>query len=213
MDPTLPQRVYLLSYDADKQRFDPVSTAYRGQLLRAAALAELTIAGLVGDRNGKAVRNAGPPPDDPFLAAVLGDVPRDTPRHRLGLLQHGMLRADAAVREPLARAGTITVRRSRVLGLIPVTNVTVDRPERVLALRERTRAALFAGGDPAAVPVEDAAAAAIAVAGGVTTVFTLAELRHHKPRVTALNAHVDAAAPGVLKAVRLAVAATRSAAT
>ena len=212
MDLTMPQRLYLLSYDTAKRRFDPLSTAYRGQLLRAAALAELAIAGLVGDRDGKVLRTGGAPPGDPFLAAVLADVPREKPRHRLGILQRGMIAADAAVREPLAEAGTLSVRRTRVLGLIPVNRVTVERPDQVLMLRERARHALFAGGDPAAVSVEDAVAAAIAVAGGVVTVFGLAELRRYKAEVTALDGHVDAAAPGVLKAVRLAVAATRSAA-
>lgn len=213
MHPTLPQRIYLLSYDADRGRFDPLSTAYRGQLLRAAALAELTITGLVGDRDGKAVRNAGAPPADPFLAEVLADVPRDRPRGRLGLLQRGMIRAESAVREPLARAGTITVTRRRVLGLIPAGKVTVDRPDEVRELRERARAALFAGGDPAAAPIEDAAAAAIAVAGDMLTVFGLAERRRYPAEIASLNARVDAAAPGILRAVHLAVAATRSAST
>ena len=82
-----------------------------------------------------------------------------------------------------------------------------------MMLRERARNALFAGGDPATSPIEDAVAAAIAVAGGIVTVFGPAELRRYKAEIAALDGHVDAAAPGVLKAVRLAVAATRSAAT
>ncbi|WP_233515503.1 GPP34 family phosphoprotein [Marinitenerispora sediminis] len=79
MDLTLPQRLYLLSYDPGRKRFDPAGPAHRGQLPRAAALAELAIGGRLRDHGGRAARTGVRPPDDPFLAAVRADVSPDRP--------------------------------------------------------------------------------------------------------------------------------------
>lgn len=212
MQPNLPQRIYLLSYDLEKNRFDQLSAGYRGQLLRAAALAQLSIDGQVANRDGKLVRTAVAPPDDAFLAGVLDDVPADKPRGWLNLLVRKIVKSEWEVRDQLAQAGVVTDERKKVLGLIPAHKVTPNQPEQVHLLREQARNALFTGGDPAAFSAEDLAAAGIVAAGDVVSVFALKERRAHKAEEKLLTERVDEAFPGLIKGVRGAVAASRTAA-
>lgn len=208
MGPTLPQRLYLLTYDIDKNRFDPVSAAYRGQLLCAAALAELTIGGLLRDHEGKAARTTARPPDDPFLADVLADVSPDKPSHWITAVYLRMSEAEEVVREQLAANGAITVERGRALGVFPTRTVRLNHPEHVRPLREQTRDAVLADRDAATVPIEDAAMIAIAAEGDIWTVLTPKERGQHRPALTALQERFDTAIPGLRNAIRTAVMAT-----
>lgn len=210
MELTLPERLYLLSYDLDKDRLDSVSSLYRDQLLRAAALAQLTIGGVLGVRKRKAVRAGGPAPRDPFLARVLDDVPAHKPRSWTDVLLRGPGTAEKTVRDRLADAGAITVEKSRLLGLLPVRKVTPGDPDQVRGLRERVRHTVTSGLDPASAPLEDTAVAAIAAEGDVESVFTWREKRAHKREVTALKSHFDATFPGLRDAVLTAVVHSRS---
>ncbi|MFC4562325.1 GPP34 family phosphoprotein [Nocardiopsis mangrovi] len=211
MDLTLPERLYLISYDLDKRRFDAVSGPYRSHLLRAAALAELTIRGLLGAAgNGRAARAGGPEPRDPFLARVLADVPPHKPRDWTGILLREFGEAEDTVRDRLVEAGAITVERRRVLGVIPTSEVTPAHPDQVRRLREQVRHTVTGGHDPASAPIEAAALAAIALEGDVESVFTWRERRSHKRAVKALNARFDVNFPGLREAVLIAVANARS---
>ncbi|MBX9387952.1 GPP34 family phosphoprotein [Streptomonospora nanhaiensis] len=208
--PTLPERLYLLSYDLDRDRLDPYSGLYRHALLRGAALAELSLRGLLADQDGKAARRGGDgEPEDPLLARVLAEVPWDRPRRWTGLVMREPGAAERIVRERLAEAGVITVRTRRLLGVVPLRTVTPLRPDEIRPLRERVRAAVL-GGDPAAAPVEDAVLASLAVEGDVGSVFTGRERRANRHAIAALHAHVDAAVPGVRAAVRVVVTNARS---
>ncbi|MDE3721356.1 GPP34 family phosphoprotein [Nocardiopsis sp. N85] len=209
MDMTLPQRLYLLTYDIDGNRFDPVSTPYRGHLLRAAALTELIIGGLLRDNGGRAERT-GRTPDDPFLADVLSGLSPNEPGHWINAVPDREWKAETTVREQLVANGSITVVRGRVLGMFPSRKVTLDHPERVRLLRERTRDAVLAGREAASVPIEDAALAAIAVEGDVWTVFTPAERQRHRAEVKALRERFEAEVPGMLNAILTAVVNRRA---
>ncbi|PRX96628.1 GPP34 family phosphoprotein [Allonocardiopsis opalescens] len=207
-DLTLPQRLYLLSYDLDKDRFDPVSTAYRGQLLCAAALADLTLGGRLSARGGRAERTAAGPPGDPFLAEVLSDISPDRPMHWITGLYHRMGGAEEAVLDGLAARGAVAVDRGRALDLVPTRTVALKRPDRVRLLRDRTREALVAGREAAAVPMADAAVLVIAAEGDVWAALSPQERSAHRPALTALQRRFDAEIPGLRTAIRTAVMAT-----
>ncbi|GLU50185.1 GOLPH3/VPS74 family protein [Nocardiopsis ansamitocini] len=210
MDLTLPQRLYLISYDTDKGRFDPVSTTYRGPLLRAAALAELIIGGLLHGRGGKAEHTAVRPPEDPFLAEVLADVAPNEPGHWINAVQRGTVRAEEAVCEQLVANGSITVERGRMLGVFPTRTVTPNDPGQVRLLREHTRNAVVAGHDPATVPIEDAALAVIAVEGDIWTVFGPQERGTHKAALKALQKRFDSEVPALRNAILTTVVNSRA---
>ncbi|MFD5248271.1 GPP34 family phosphoprotein [Amycolatopsis sp. NPDC058340] len=209
---TLPQRMYLLGYDTERNRLDPASAVVRGSLLRAAAVAELILAGLLTDRDGRAERTAAarPAPGDPFLAKVLEDAPGAKPRRWITVVDRDWHKAEDIVRDQLAAAGTITVGKHRAMGIFPVRDITLADPPQADALRERVRDVVLSGRDPAAAPIEDAVLAVLSAEGDVHTVFSAKENRAHRNAIKALSAHVDTVLPGLRKAVRYSVAARRS---
>ncbi|MBK1789390.1 GOLPH3/VPS74 family protein [Prauserella cavernicola] len=210
MNWTLPQQLYLLSYDLDKDKLDPNPVLVRGQLLRAAAVAELTIHGWLSDEDGKAVRDAAlPPPGDAFLAEVLDNTTAGKPRSWFKIVDHRWDKAETAVRDQLAERGTITV-KSRALGFLLGEPVVLEDRERVRALRESVRTAALLGREPADVPVADAALAMLAVEGDVRSLVTPSERRERKRELRALTDHLETVLPGLRKAIIQSIAARRA---
>jgi hypothetical protein len=211
----LPHQLFLLSHVPEKSTLDANSALVRGSLLRAAAVADLRIAGLLRDRDGRADRAAGPVPGglDPFLADVLGSVGPDRPRRWFGVVDHRWHTAERAVRESLVATGTITAERRRVLLVVPARRIEVLDPGPVQELRARVRDAVLGGRDPGDVPIGDAVLVVLADDGDVRTLVRRRELRAHKPAVRALRERVERELPGLRKAMSYSVAARRTAAT
>ncbi|ANY07092.1 GOLPH3/VPS74 family protein [Pseudonocardia sp. HH130630-07] len=211
----LPHRLFLLSHDAGKAKLDTNSALVRGPLLRAAAVAELRIAGLVEDRDGKAVRTAAAATSsagslDPFLADVLDAVPADRPRRWFGVVDRNWHRAEGGLREQLAADGVITAERRRMLLVFPTHRIGIADPGALRSLRDRVRAPVLEDRDPATADLGDAALAVIAIEGHVSTVFWRRELRAHKQAARALTERVDAELPGLRKALSYSIAARRT---
>ncbi|WP_434587375.1 GOLPH3/VPS74 family protein [Streptomyces sp. A5-4] len=201
MQPTLPQRLYLLCCTVGKGKFALTNLQGRGQLLRAAALTELVLAGLLSSEGGKVARRAAEPPGDPFLAEVWRDLP-DTPKIWLKFLHNKAHTAEKPVCEQLAATGDITVQREKRLGMLASDRVTVSDPQQVLALQARVRNAVLRAPDPAAIPMDEVTMAVFAAEVEVTSVFTGRERRAHKQALDALAAHYDGVVPGLRKALR-----------
>lgn len=203
MSQTLPQRLYLLCYTVDKGKFELTNLQGRGQLLRAGALTELTVAGLLRAEGGKVSRpGTVGPPEDPFLAEVWHDVPVEKPKRWLSLVHNKAHRAERPVQEQLAAAGAVTVRRQRRLKLIGVDRVTVKEPEQVRVLQKTVRDAVRHGSDPTAVPMDALTMAVFAAEVEVTSVFTGKERGEHKQALKALAEHLDVVVPGLSKSLR-----------
>ena len=215
MSDSLAHRMFLLSYDVDKGKLDAASVLVRGSLLRAAAVVELVRRDLLRDSGGKAERTpaAAFPPDDAFLADVLGAVREDRPRRWSTLIDTGFQHAEGAVRDQLAATGVITAERRRALGLFPVHDITAADPGQVRELQARVRDVVLGGRAPAAHEPDDVVLAAFALEGDVRTAFTGKERRAHRDAAKAAAAHVDERFPGLRKALTLSIAARRTAAT
>ncbi|MFD3919470.1 GPP34 family phosphoprotein [Streptomyces sp. NPDC058595] len=198
---TLPQSLYLLCYTVGKGKFELGNLQGRGQLLRAGALTELTLAGLISAEGRKVVRCAGGAPDDPFAAKVLGDLPTEKPKGWLQFVHNKAHTAERPVRDQLAEAGAITVSREKRLGL-PVDKVTVNDPGEVLALQERVRHAVLGAADPAAVAVDELTMAVFATEVEVTGVLSGKERREHKRTLKSFAERYDTLVPGLRKALR-----------
>lgn len=213
MDRTLPQRLYLLSFDPEKNRLDAASTLVRGPSLRAAALAELTLQGLLQDEKGKAVRNtAAAAPADPFLAEVLELASPDERTHWFTLVDRGWHKAESTVRDGLEALGDISSTRRKVLGVFPSRQVRLTEPARLSGLRENVRDAVLLDRDPASVPVQDAILAALAADADVYSVFTVKERWRHRKAFAGLGKYVDGVLPGLRTATVAAMSARRSSA-
>lgn len=209
----LPQQLLLLSHDPAKQRLDVTSTLVRGVLLRAAAVAELTLRGLLRPA-GAAVERAGDgDPGGPFLAAVLAAVPVDRPRPWVDVITDDHERAEDAVIAGLEAGGTLRATWSRTWSLFTVRRAVLADPAGATALRERVRAGVLGGHDPAAVPVADAVLALLAADGGVAVTVGVREQHRHREAFRAAAHHVEAHLSGFREGMLYAVAARRAAAT
>ncbi|MET9558329.1 GPP34 family phosphoprotein [Streptomyces sp. NPDC006645] len=203
MNLTLPQRMYLLCYTVEKEKFEAVNLQGRGQLVRAAALTELTFDGMLATQGKKVFRRPVKEPADQFLAEVWRDIPAEKPKSWLQYVHNKSTTAEEPVRDQLAAAGVITPSGKRSL-LSPTAahQVTVNDPRQVLALRETARKAVLQGADPAAVPADEVAMAVLPVECETVSVFTGKEMKEHKRTLKEFAAHFDTLVPGLRTALR-----------
>ncbi|MFG3257593.1 GPP34 family phosphoprotein [Streptomyces sp. NPDC048172] len=203
MHATLPQRLFLLCYTVEKEKFELTNLQGRGQLLRAGALAELTLDGRLHPEGGKGFRRPdAEPPEDSFLAEVWHDVPTDKPKGWLSLVHGKAHTSEKPVRLQLAATGAVTIQHDKWMKMLAVDRVAVTDPERVRAEQKTVREAVFGGPDPAAVPMAELTMAVLAAEVEVTSVFTGKERAEHKRTLKVLAARFDDAVPGLRKALR-----------
>lgn len=211
MNLTLPQCLYLLCYSVDKGKFELTNLQGRGQLLRAAAMTEMTLAGLLDTEGGKVARRDTEAPSDPFLAEVWCDLPTEKPKRWLKFVHDKAHTAEKPVRNQLAATGAITVTHEKRLGLLPVDRITVSDPQQVLDLQERVRKTVLGGDlDPASTPVDELTMAVFAAEAEVTSVFSGKERREHKEALKTLAARYDGIVPGLRKTLRDSYLASRA---
>jgi hypothetical protein len=206
-----PHQLFLLSVQPEKGRLDADSEPVRGSLFRAAAVAELRIAGLLRDRDGEAERTNTPAPVtlDPFLTEVLGEVTASGSRSWFEVLESRWDKAENVIREHLVGAGHISIEHRQIFGPFRREKIVVAGPDRVQALREQVRGAAM-GGSAASVPLVQAVLATLAVDGLVGTMFRWRELTAHKHDIRALADRVEQEMPGLRKALSYSIAVRRS---
>ena len=191
---SLPARLYLLSYDTEKNRITGQSQL--GLVLRAAALADLYFAGRVTDENGK-VRATGDrrPTGDPLLDEMLQQVTEHRPRSWQGWIAHGQLKV-RTVRTQLEADGIIRVEHRRI------------RPDRVELLdriavqryADEVRAELR---QPASrTEPRTAAVLALAARGEIAIIISRGERREHRQYLDELAVYTGPIADALRKAWR-----------
>ena len=196
---TLPERLYLLAYDARRQR----SSAHGelGYVLRAAALADLQLRGLIGDEAGK-VRATGRQVAEPLLGPVLEQVVQSRPRSWAQWVRTGQRPLQRDVHAQLEAGGWIRVVPRRVLGIFPSARVSVVDGrvlETLAGIVDRT----LAGGQPvAAVDPADAALVALAAAGELSTAIPRRRRREQRQRIAQLGERTGPAVPALRRVLQ-----------
>ncbi|MEV4046600.1 GPP34 family phosphoprotein [Streptomyces sp. NPDC049744] len=198
MTKPLTQRLYLLNYDPAKKKIPTVR--FRGVLMRAAALAELTL-GRVLELNGAALgRGPGESSADPFLVQILSDVPVGKV-HLPSLLQRNYREAEAAVRTQLLDAGDVVMVGDSSLGIRDV--------EAVERLRWEVRDAVEGDGDSASLSAEVLLMAVLSAEAEVDPLFPLGDRVRYRKRLGHLASELDNEMPGLRSALRTSVATLR----
>ncbi|TVT30747.1 GPP34 family phosphoprotein, partial [Amycolatopsis rhizosphaerae] len=186
---SLPAKMFLLTYDARRDRF--TARAELGYLLRAAALADLVLRGHLADESGKAWPVKPFTGADPVLSELWGRITGAPPRSWRRRLGPGRRQAIRSVRDQLAEAGLIGLEPRRALGLIPYSKVTVRDQASVRSLGERVGRAIR-GGEPAVRVAPDCAVlAALAASAGLRVVLKLGERRRYRQRLAELGRPVE----------------------
>jgi len=191
---SLPARLYLLAYDTEKNRITAQSRL--GLVLRAAALADLYLAGRVTDENGK-VRATGDrrPVGDPLLDEVLQQLAEHRPRSWQGWIAHGHP-AVRTVRTQLEVGRCIRVEHRMIL---PDRVELLDRSA-VQRYADELRAELRR---PASrTEPRTAAVLALAARGEIATVISRSERREHRQYLDELAVCTGPIADALRKAWR-----------
>ncbi|MEU5266090.1 GPP34 family phosphoprotein [Amycolatopsis sp. NPDC021455] len=203
---SLPARAYLLACDTRRDRLPGRERV--ALLVRAAALTDLVLRGLVTDDDGRpAVTGAGGT-GHLVLDDLLAELTADPHRKWRGWVRRGARATLHSLEAQLDAAGTIELRTSRVLGLFPRRRPVVREAATAAALRDQVLSALRTGSP---VPPDIAALTSLAAAAELGTVFSRAERRRYKVRLAELDDAAGAAVPAlrkVLSEIRSARAAT-----
>ena len=191
---SLPARLYLLAYDTEKNRVTGQSRL--GLVLRAAALADLYLAGRVTDENGKA-RATGDrrPTGDPLLDEVLQQVTEHRPRSWQGWIAHG---------QPAVR----TVRTQLEAGRHIQVEHRMIRPDRV-ELQDRLAVQRYADevraelrGPASRTEPRTAAVLALSARGEIANVISHSERREYRQHLDELAVYTGPIADALRKAWR-----------
>ncbi|MEU3257153.1 GPP34 family phosphoprotein [Streptomyces albidoflavus] len=209
MPTTLAQKLYMLCYTVEKEKFQLDNIQGRGQLLRAGAMTELARGDLLDATGGKVRRLPGSPPEDPFTASVWYDLPEDKPKGWLKFLHNKAHTAETPVRDQLLASGDVAIERQKKLGVVSTNRVTVVHPDLVHALQDRVRAIVLDGA-PADDLTDELAMAVLAVELELTSVWSKEDRRIHKSALKAQAARFDAFVPGLRKALRDSYLASRA---
>src|SRR3954469_2504658 len=145
LPPRLPDRAFLIAYDVDKQKLTGGDS--HGQLIRAAALVELTLAGRLVDEKGKP-RDTGRRTGDPGLDRILDQIAQSKARSWKYWVEKDAKVTYEAVRERLARNRVIAVNEGTVLRIFPKKIVHVQDARVVRTLVADLRRVVLDGVPP-----------------------------------------------------------------
>ncbi|GAA1723576.1 GPP34 family phosphoprotein [Nonomuraea bangladeshensis] len=201
---SLTRSAFLLAFDLRKDRL--TERGALGYLLRAAALAELLLAGNLADESGKARPLTAPAVEPGSLPAVVWEqIANSPPRSWRRWVQKDHGKAVGVVRDELAAARLISVERRRVL-LFRVERITPRKAYVSRRLIERVGGAIRGGRPVGRLDDDVRVLAALATAARLSTV--VASRRETRlDRIQQLSAPVEPIATALRKSVEAARAA------
>jgi len=194
---SLPARAYLLACDTGRDRLPDRERV--ALLVRAAALTDLVLRGLVADDGGRPALTGAGGTGHLVLDDLLAELAADPHRKWRAWVRRGARAALHSLEAQLAAAGTIELRTSRVLGLFPRHRPVVRDVAAAAELHDRVTSALRTG-SPVAPDV--AALASLAAAAELGTVFSRADRRRYRDRLARLEETAGAAVPALRKVLR-----------
>ncbi|MFG1641688.1 GPP34 family phosphoprotein [Amycolatopsis sp. NPDC049252] len=197
---SLPAQAYLLACDTGRDRLPDRHRV--APLVRAAALTDLVLRGLVADDDGRPVVTGPGGTGHLVLDDLLSDLAADPHRKWRGWVRRDARATLQSLETQLDAAGTITLRTSRVLGLFPRRRPVVRDRAEAARLHEAVAAALR-GAEPASqVDPGVAALTSLAAAAELGTVLPRRDRRQFKARLAELEDRAGAAVPALRKVVR-----------
>lgn len=194
---SLPARLFLLAVNPTRRRL--TGQPQLGYLLRAGALTDLQLRGLITDESGRVRVGTQLRVGDPVLDAMLAEIAGDRPRSWRAWVQRRHRAIRGEVREQLEGQRWIVTERRRILGIFPTLDVTVLDQLAVERLRHRLTAVVEGAGG---VEQRDAALVALAAAGQLRTVFSGRQRRVHRRRIAELTAQAGPVAPVLRKVIQ-----------
>ncbi len=204
----LAARAFLIAYDVERAK---LTGANQAELVRAAAMVQLSLAGLLIDENGKALVS-GRRTNDPVLDAVLDRIADSRLRSWKHWVTTDPKSTYRGVRDRLAADRVIRVEEKTLLGVIPRKIVTVRDTRIVRELISGARATVLGGTPVEQLDAGQAALVALVAAVELNTVFNGRERRQHRDRIRRLTERAGPAVTALRRAVEDQHAATAASA-
>jgi hypothetical protein len=168
-------------------------------MISAGALTELLLSGYIADMGGRVrARSAESRPQDPVLADFLSKIAASQPRSWHHWLSHGSRTLPGQIRDALAEDGIVQLDRRRILGVAPITRVTVPDVLAIKRLTQRVASALNESLPAARVAPRDAALVSLTAQAELRTVMPRNRRRTHRRRISELG-EVAEPVPGALR--------------
>ncbi|MEV0615288.1 GPP34 family phosphoprotein [Nonomuraea sp. NPDC050404] len=201
---TLTRSAFLLAFDPRKERL--VNRGSLGYLLRAAALAELLLAGNLADEAGKARTLTAPSHARPgsLRAVIWKQIADSPPRSWRRWVGKDHTKAVGVVRDELVADRLIRVERHRVLLVFPVERILPRRAYMSRRLTEHVVRAVRGGQPVGRLDQDIRVLAALAVAADLRGMPAAREVHRHKERIEQLSAPVEPVATALRKSVQAA---------
>ncbi|RFU88484.1 GPP34 family phosphoprotein [Streptomyces triticagri] len=212
MDLTLPQQVYLCAYAFNKGKFPATLRQFRGQRVRAAALAELILSGQA-ETDGRRVRALGEKsPTDSFLASVWEELHARAPKKWMALVHNTAHKADEPIENQLMTAGIIEKKAGRTFSLLRGSKVVLRREGEARAVQQALRTWVTATPDPSTLSLAQVALPVIVLESDATmgVVLDRSERRKYKNALDELAKKFDREIPGLRKALSNSVLSSRA---
>ncbi|MEV4058130.1 GPP34 family phosphoprotein [Amycolatopsis sp. NPDC049688] len=194
---SLPARAYLLACDTRRDRLPDRDRV--ALLVRAAALTDLVLRGLVEDAAGRPVARGAGGTGHLVLDDLLAELAAEPHRKWRARVRRGARGTLQSLEAQLDAAGVITLRTSRVLGLFPRRHPAVRDAATAAALRDEVASALRSD---TPVPPDVAALTSLAAAAELNAVLPRGERRRHRARLARLEDQAGAAVPALRKVIR-----------
>ncbi|RSD10443.1 GOLPH3/VPS74 family protein [Amycolatopsis eburnea] len=194
---SLPARAYLLACDTRRDRLPDRERV--ALLVRAAALTDLVLRGLVADDDGRPVVTGAGGTGHLVLDDLLAELAADPHRKWRARVRRGARGTLESLEAQLGAAGVITLRTSRVLGLFPRRRPVVHDRAGAAALHDEVTSALRSADR---VPPGVAALTALAAAVELGAVLPRADRRRYRARLAELEEQAGAAVPALRKVIR-----------
>jgi hypothetical protein len=197
---SLPAQAYLLACDTGRDRLPDRERV--ALLVRAAALTDLVLRGLVADDGGRPAVTGTGGTGHLVLDDLLADLAADPHRKWRSWVRRDARATLRTLETQLDAADVLTLRTSRVLGLFPRHRPVVHDRAAAARLREVVAAALR--GDEPASRIDPGAAALTSLAAAVelSAVVPRRDRRRHRARLAELEDRAGAAVPALRKVVR-----------
>ena len=206
---SLPAEAYLLACDVERERLPDRRRA--ALLVRAAALTDLVLRGLVADADGRPVVSGGGRTGHLVLDDLLAELAADPHRKWRQWVRRDARGTLQSLEAQLDAAGVITLRTSHVLGLVPRRRPVVRDRAVVQRLRALVRDAVDGTTPASRIDPRTAALTALVAAAELNTVVSRRDRRRARARLDELGERAGAAVPALHKVLR-EVRAARSAA-
>jgi hypothetical protein len=195
------EKVYLLQCDPGTNRLRDRSVV-APKLVRAGALADLAIHGVVEDLDGRVHAVDGREASDPLSRLVLDSITSSKPRKWKDWIQRDGGKSLDVIEHQLHDKGVITLVRKKIFFVFPAREIRINDPSLLPSIRDDVRAVALGVEPVEQISAERATLAALVSGAEMRSVISRGESRQAKKRIEEIMDSTGPFGPALKRAIR-----------